>query len=59
MKRGTYIGGMDGIERMNGMKFDGIEFMKREGRKEKEIHTRKIRKEIVKREIEKGKGGDR
>ncbi len=29
----------------NGMEFDGIEFMRREGRKEKEIHTIKIRKE--------------
>ncbi len=27
------------------MEFDGIEFMNREGRKEKEIHTIKIRKE--------------
>ncbi len=34
------------------MEFDGIEFMKSEGRKEKEIRTIQIRKEI-------GKDGDR
>jgi len=33
--------------------------MKSEGRKEKEIRTIQIRKEIVKRDIEKGKDGDR
>jgi hypothetical protein len=44
MKRGSYIDGTDGIERMNGMEFYGIEFIKSEGRKDKEIHTIKIRK---------------
>ncbi len=36
----------------NGMEFDGIEFMKSEGRKEKEIRTIQIRKEIGRMEID-------